>query len=268
MTRTVMTLCALFVEKGWYREVYLNRLVVGHTHNSIDQMFIAFRKTMRKKNIRDLVEFINEVRAAYPGDSTRPRIVALERCLDWDAWIRPHQIKDLHGHTDPLGFHFKRGQDGVVGFEYKALPAQDSIWLGEGGRINGPLVQVLKSIPRDHPKVLPSNWKLTEKLSKMMTKVVSYLTPSQFDWYTAVMRDGSFSLTLDGSDSKTAARIPAGVVGQPATVRIGFTSASLATVRFYPLKFWDIPKESVAIDEHKTELPPLVSPPLFPLLRS
>ena len=101
-----------------------------------------------------------------------------------------------------------------------------------------------------------------------MTKVVSYLTPSQFDWYTAVMRDGSFSLTLDGSDSKTAARIPAGVVGQPATVRIGFTSASLATVRFYPLKFWDIPKESVAIDEHKTELPPLVSPPLFPLLRS
>ena len=131
-----MTLCALFVEKGWYREVYLNRLVVGHTHNSIDQMFIAFRKTMRKKNIRDLVEFINEVRAAYPGDSTRPRIVALERCLDWEAWIREHQVKDLHGHTDPLGFHFKRGQDGVVGFEYKALPAQDSVWLGGGGRID------------------------------------------------------------------------------------------------------------------------------------
>jgi len=238
--------------------VFLNRLVVGHTHNSIDQMFIAFRKTMRKKNVRDLVEFVNEVRAGYPGDGTRPRIVALERTLNWDAWLGPHQVKDLHGHMKPLGMHFKRGADGVVGFEYKALPAQDSAWLGENARENGPLVRVLQSIPSGHPEVLPLDWQPSEKLVKSMKTAARFLTPAQLDWYATVMQDGSLGLTLDDLDSKTGPRIPPGVVGQPATVRIGSASASLDSVRYYPSKFWEIPKESVIAYEEKLQLPPLV----------
>ena len=256
--RTVLALCVLLVEKDWYREVFLNRLVVGHTHNSIDQMFIAFRKTMRKKNVRDLVEFVNEVRAGYPGDGTRPRIVALERTLNWDAWLGPHQVKDLHGHMKPLGMHFKRGADGVVGFEYKALPAQDSAWLGENARENGPLVRVLQSIPSGHPEVLPLDWQPSEKLVKSMKTAARFLTPAQLDWYATVMQDGSLGLTLDDLDSKTGPRIPPGVVGQPATVRIGSASASLDSVRYYPSKFWEIPKESVIAYEEKLQLPPLV----------
>jgi len=35
----VIALCGLLVHLGLYDEVYLNRMLVGHTHSQIDQFF-------------------------------------------------------------------------------------------------------------------------------------------------------------------------------------------------------------------------------------
>ena len=55
----------MLVELGIFKKVKVGFLLVGHTHDHIDQMFSQFARTMTRKNVGSLPSLIEIIRKAY-----------------------------------------------------------------------------------------------------------------------------------------------------------------------------------------------------------
>jgi hypothetical protein len=72
---TLWALCCAFVEWGWFVEVTINRLPVGHTHQIVDQLFHAGRHRLCRQSVTCLEELVTALHQAYP--LLKPNIVLL-----------------------------------------------------------------------------------------------------------------------------------------------------------------------------------------------
>ena len=130
--RWVFAFCSLLIYKGIFREVYINFLIVGHTHEDIDAMFGRWSERLKTNN--------------YP---TVPRL--MKSFMECEAHpVIPHFIEEvpdfkrfvdgylgsggdfLSGHSKSQQFKFYMDSSGWPLMEYKNL-CTDKIWLPEHG---------------------------------------------------------------------------------------------------------------------------------------
>ncbi len=84
INRTFFGLCDMFVRMGWFKDVYLNRLPVGHSHQLIDQYFSVLHPRLRSQNSRDLPEFISNLSGhKYDGSIIKASIIWLQNAFDF-----------------------------------------------------------------------------------------------------------------------------------------------------------------------------------------
>lgn len=90
---------ASLVASGMFKTVYVNYLLVGHTHEDIDQMFSRIGIALRKNDCFTMKALIEMWKSCYSSIDKRQPIVAqhLHR-VDYLSWIRPIS-KDLEGIT-------------------------------------------------------------------------------------------------------------------------------------------------------------------------
>ena len=69
----------MFVELEIFKKVKVGFLLVGHTHDHIDQMFSHFARTLRRNKFRSLPSLIEIVRKAYHPE---PVVQKLEEIVD------------------------------------------------------------------------------------------------------------------------------------------------------------------------------------------
>ena len=69
----------MLVELGNFKKVKVGFLLVGNTHDHIDQMFSHFARTLRRKKVRSLPSLIEIVRKAYHPE---PVVQKLEETVD------------------------------------------------------------------------------------------------------------------------------------------------------------------------------------------
>ena len=55
----------MLVEMGIFQKVEVSFLLVGHTHDHIDQMFSHFSVTLKKKNVGSLPSLIECIKKTY-----------------------------------------------------------------------------------------------------------------------------------------------------------------------------------------------------------
>ncbi|CAH3184920.1 unnamed protein product [Porites lobata] len=63
--RYILGFCALLVEKEIFKEVYLSFLMVGHTHEDVDQFFSRISKRLRRIDSMTLQELLENIRQAH-----------------------------------------------------------------------------------------------------------------------------------------------------------------------------------------------------------
>jgi hypothetical protein len=136
--------CALLVKRGVFRKVKINYLIVGHTHENIDQMFSRFAVALRRLNVWD-IEHLMEVARNCFKDGVVPECQLIDEVHDIKGWMHGcyNEVRDV---SFQHCFKIFSGPTGDVLVQAKRY-SFDPFWLPkEGG------VKVFKSsLPEGSP---------------------------------------------------------------------------------------------------------------------
>ena len=136
--KTVMAFCAWLVKQGMFRQIKLSFLLVGHTHEDVDQCFCVISKHLRQFPVYTVEDLKREVLAAfskerYHGNQFVPRKIEVRWMnhganYDVTAWLEPHVDRSFAGFRfNSNCFKFVKYNDGVVRLHYKKY-ASDRYW--------------------------------------------------------------------------------------------------------------------------------------------
>lgn len=144
-------------------------MLVGHTHDDIDQMFSRFSKHLQRNDAPTVGELHARCKAAYTPE---PSTEYLEEVVDWCGWFDEHRTR-LHGQSQPHQFRFTL-QDGFVVIHAKEFSD------GEYGQAVSPL----KTMPDDYktePAVLQHNQLELDELRTTVEELRKYMTEAQVE---------------------------------------------------------------------------------------
>jgi hypothetical protein len=88
----MFALCAALVGLGYFQEVQLCFLIVGHTHKDIDQHFSIISNTLKRTNIDSLKELLQLVEIGTSYTEAFVSVRHLENVRDWKSFITPHLL--------------------------------------------------------------------------------------------------------------------------------------------------------------------------------
>jgi hypothetical protein len=96
---TLLLFLAMLVYHRYTDEVILSFLIVGHTHEDIDQLFSVLSRYLKKLGkVMGPSEFQSELQNAMHASSRTAHFELLQAVIDWDSYLRPHLV-----HPAPTG---------------------------------------------------------------------------------------------------------------------------------------------------------------------
>jgi hypothetical protein len=127
----ILALCGTLVALGIFKEIQLSFLIVGHTHEDIDQRFSTISSALKRQDIHSLKELLNIIKLKPPR--TEPFVVAehLEHIRDWKSFITPYlRHNELIGTSQPHHFRFYKdgGIPQVQSKMYERTPGGNLKW--------------------------------------------------------------------------------------------------------------------------------------------
>ena len=108
----LLGLCATLVGLGYFEEVRVGFLLVGHTHSDIDQRFSSISYVLKGDDINSLSELLKLLQNKIPGHVDKPVQYAqlMENIWDWKGFITPHlqfsRSAKFIGMSEPHHFQF------------------------------------------------------------------------------------------------------------------------------------------------------------------
>ncbi|CAH3027411.1 unnamed protein product, partial [Porites evermanni] len=180
----ILGFCALLVKAGVFRKVRLSYLMVGHTHEDIDQMFSRISVALARTNAVTLDDLIQVIRGAY---NPTPITCSVENIYDVKTWLRPF-VPSLKHHSNPHAFRFKMNENGEVEMSYRPFAKSGrKQWLPE----EGPIV-LLKQVPPGKPSVIKPDMKKcpsVEVIKDSVEKLGVRMSSAQLDWWRKMAED-------------------------------------------------------------------------------
>ena len=175
--RYVYAYWSLLVAKRIFREVYVNFMIVGHTHEDIDALFGRWSMLLKKENfptIPALMKLFMDVESI----PTIPHLI--EEVPDFKSFIEGvilDKEEVLVGHTKPQQVKFYLDAMGCSRMKYK-LFCTDVEWLEEGGagiKIWKEDAQGHSLWPRGEPLLVPQwTMKGVEDIERGISGFVKY----------------------------------------------------------------------------------------------
>ena len=131
--RWVFAFCSLLVYKGIFKEVYINFLIVGHTHEDIDALFGRWSTQLKMNDYPTLPRLMK----SFMDCESQPVIPHfIEEVPDFKRFVHGYLGTGgnfLEGHSFSQQFKFSMNSDGWPIMEYKDL-CTDKDWLPENGK--------------------------------------------------------------------------------------------------------------------------------------
>ena len=82
--------CATLVELEYFAKMYLSFLLVGHTHDDIDQRFSVISGTLKRQDIDSLRELLELIKKGASHTEAFATSRHLEYIWDWKKFINPY----------------------------------------------------------------------------------------------------------------------------------------------------------------------------------
>ena len=131
--RWVFAFCSMLVYKRIFQEVYINFLIVGHTHEDIDALFGQWSTRLKTRDYPTLPLLMK----SFMDCETEPVIPHLiEEVPDFKAFVEGYLGRGgqfLEGHSKVQQFKFHMDPSGWPVMEYKHM-CTDKKWLPEDGK--------------------------------------------------------------------------------------------------------------------------------------
>ncbi|XP_078346095.1 uncharacterized protein LOC144631526 isoform X2 [Oculina patagonica] len=182
--RYILGFCSLLVEKGIFKEVRLSFLMVGHTHEDVDQFFSRISRRLHKKDSMTLPALVRNIHKAH---TPAPDVHVLKYVFDIKAWLEPY-LNSVKRHVYPHAYKFFK-RDGQVTMRYKKW-ANDKTWLPDG-----PSLHMLNGKPRGIPVLVrPETKKLMDikDLQESVKKCSRLTNEDQMWWSSFVNKEKAF----------------------------------------------------------------------------
>ena len=168
---------SLLVAKKIFCEVYVNFMIVGHTHDDIDALFGRWSMALKKESFPTVPLLMNSF-MDVESIPTIPHLI--EEVADFKGFIEG-SLNDgndiLVGHTKPQQMKFYLDSTGCPVMMYKML-CTDADWLGENGRGIKLWKEDAKgrsSWPRGCPLPVPQNaMKDVQNIVKGISRFIKY----------------------------------------------------------------------------------------------
>lgn len=146
--RFLFAFCCLLVELGVFRKVKVSFLMVGHTHEDVDQMFSRFSTWLNRNNAHHLDALLDGFQKSYTYSGTSPTAVKLQEIYDASGWLFS-RMADIRKHSVPHIFRFKKDESGTVVMSCK-LWSTDKAWT----ECTGTETRLLKEVPPVTPQIV------------------------------------------------------------------------------------------------------------------
>jgi hypothetical protein len=166
----MFALCAALVGLGYFQDVQLCFLIVGHTHENIDQRFNIISNTLKKTNIDSLKELLEIMQRGTSYTKAFVSARHLENVRDWKSFITPHLLTrgDTITRTFPHHMRFYM-ENGVTWVQYKDF-SKDA-WGTTDGHV------CLRSLPNTAEKpTLAEVHRAKERELKALNEFIAYKT--------------------------------------------------------------------------------------------
>ena len=120
---------AWLVSQQIFSEVMVSYLMVGHTHNKLDQVFSTSAIYQNTHSIFSFKHLIQLLGLAYKKAGTTPSGAFLPTVFNWEGFVCSF-VKLMSGISTPHVFLFKNLDEGTVGMKVKAWHSTDDPWIG------------------------------------------------------------------------------------------------------------------------------------------
>ncbi|KXJ23124.1 hypothetical protein AC249_AIPGENE10502 [Exaiptasia diaphana] len=110
-------------------EIKIGFLMVGHTHEDVDQLFSRISKRLSKNNACTVDELSSQIKESY---NPEVNVISLRHLFNITPWLEP-LFNDFSGHSDPHQFKLEKGANGEVNFSYKKWSTRKVWKTGEDG---------------------------------------------------------------------------------------------------------------------------------------
>ena len=150
--------------------------MVGHTHETIDQMFSRFSDKLSHNNAQTLPKLHEILRESY---MPTPTVDHLETTLNYKSQYIG--LRKLCGVKAPHVFRFKLDEDGSVKVAIKDWPLQEEIYRLE-------TVEIVPAIPAILPTIAPRLQKIKTVPTAVQQDLANYrksgrLTEEDITWW-------------------------------------------------------------------------------------
>ena len=125
----IFAFCTVLLGLRYFAEVYLNFLLVGHTHEDIDQRFSVISRTLKRQDIDSLQQLLELIKKGASHTEAFATSRHLEYVWDWKEFITPYLYSGLNTFVEistkhHFKFYLKDNKPVVQTKDY----ARDPIW--------------------------------------------------------------------------------------------------------------------------------------------
>lgn len=159
-SKLMIAYASWLVQQDIFRKVKINFLLVGHTHENIDQMFSRFSVRLRRKQAWTLEEMFEVARECFTDGV---HCEHTQKNYDFESWMAGHH-NDLHQISQQQTFKFFKDENGNVVMQHKQY-SSSPVWLPET-----PLIRLRSEPAAEGPgyiKPVPFTVKGLEKLDEL-----------------------------------------------------------------------------------------------------
>ena len=216
-------LCHL-VNLGVFTKIKVNFLLVGHTHENIDQMFSRFSIALRQKECLTLDELMEVAKNSL---QQQPEVVKVEASFNWQSWVQ-QTLQDFQDISFNHAFKVQKvdGTAKLFSRQFGAGPSRT--WQGNAldilpeAPIGEPDVAPLKELGEEHLKSLEFlRDKLRETLYNDAYKQdVMHYWNSQLHFQQTVSQESLVELPFTFPEPSTYVA-PVGITVQEAMAAVG-----------------------------------------------
>lgn len=144
--RYLLAFMAYLVEKGVFRKIKVSFLMVGHTHEDIDQVFSKFSHWLCKHAAMTLEKLMEGFEKCY---TPAPTSIRTSTVFNITEWLIPH-LNTIKNHSKPHIFKIAKDDNGRARIFWKEW-STDKTWNATGDYL-------LKTQVEDSPDVVESDY--------------------------------------------------------------------------------------------------------------